>query len=170
MVIVLILLTVAALGFLLYRYLCHNKGDYRTTGELAPGEDPDEEYSNKATSEKKEYFIWTLWRLGGGGGEWVPWKFERMLDCFFFLYLCFEGSPLLAAHQAWGGKKPFLLWRFYYEKRSGAQAMPKIRFVIVGVNIDGWEAGDRTTGVLGLAALGVKTGGGILKMPRLCDH
>ncbi|XP_030278358.1 uncharacterized protein LOC115584777 isoform X1 [Sparus aurata] len=56
-VIVLILLTVAALGFLLYRYLCHNKGDYRTTGELAPGEDPDEEYSNKATSEKKEYFI-----------------------------------------------------------------------------------------------------------------
>lgn len=169
MVIVLILLTVAALGFLLYRYLCHNKGDYRTTGELAPGEDPDEEYSNKATSEKKEYFIWTLWRLGGEK-KWVQWKFERMLDCFFFLYLCFEGSPLLAAHQAWGEKKPFLLWRFYYEKRSGAQAMPKIRFVIVGVNIDGWEAGDRTTGVLGLAALGVKTGGGIFKMPRLCDH
>lgn len=115
MVIVLILLTVAALGFLLYRYLCHNKGDYRTTGELAPGEDPDEEYSNKATSEKKEYFIWTLWRLRGGG-EWVPWKFERMLDCFFFLYLCFEGSPLLAAHQAWGEKKTFfvmkiLLWK-----------------------------------------------------------
>ncbi|XP_068997582.1 small cell adhesion glycoprotein-like isoform X1 [Embiotoca jacksoni] len=56
-VIVLILLTVAALGFLLYRYLCHNKGDYRTTGELAPGEDPDEEYSNQTASEKKEYFI-----------------------------------------------------------------------------------------------------------------
>ncbi|GAA6216633.1 cell adhesion molecule 2-like isoform X1 [Lates japonicus] len=56
-VIVLILLTVAALGFLLYRYLCHNKGDYRTTGELAPGEDPNEEYSNQAASEKKEYFI-----------------------------------------------------------------------------------------------------------------
>ncbi|KAM9350406.1 uncharacterized protein ABDE67_007712 [Symphorus nematophorus] len=56
-VVVLILLTVAALGFLLYRYLCHNKGDYRTTGELAPGEDPDEEYSNQAPSEKKEYFI-----------------------------------------------------------------------------------------------------------------
>ncbi|XP_076596773.1 uncharacterized protein LOC143326779 isoform X2 [Chaetodon auriga] len=56
-VIVLILLTVAALGFLLYRYLCHNKGDYRTTGELAPGEDPDEEHSNQAMSEKKEYFI-----------------------------------------------------------------------------------------------------------------
>lgn len=57
-VIVLILLTVAGLAFLLYRYLCHNKGDYRTTGELAPGEDPDEEYnSNQAVSEKKEYFI-----------------------------------------------------------------------------------------------------------------
>ncbi|XP_040007764.1 cell adhesion molecule 2-like isoform X1 [Xiphias gladius] len=56
-VIVLILVTVAALGFLLYRYLCHNKGDYRTTGELAPGEDPDEEYNNQAASEKKEYFI-----------------------------------------------------------------------------------------------------------------
>ncbi|XP_070766261.1 small cell adhesion glycoprotein-like [Enoplosus armatus] len=56
-VIALILLTVAGLGFLLYRYLCHNKGDYRTTGELAPGEDPDEEYSNQAVSEKKEYFI-----------------------------------------------------------------------------------------------------------------
>lgn len=56
-VIVLILLTLAALGFLLYRYLCHNKGAYRTTGELAPGEDPDEEYTNQAVSEKKEYFI-----------------------------------------------------------------------------------------------------------------
>lgn len=56
-VIVLILLTVAVLGFLLYRYLCHNKGDYRTTGEPAPGEDPDDEYSNQAGSEKKEYFI-----------------------------------------------------------------------------------------------------------------
>lgn len=56
-VIVLILLTLAALGFLLYRYLCHNKGAYRTTGELAPGEDPDEEYTNQGASEKKEYFI-----------------------------------------------------------------------------------------------------------------
>uniref|UniRef100_A0A8C9ZWD7 Si:ch211-210c8.7 n=1 Tax=Sander lucioperca TaxID=283035 RepID=A0A8C9ZWD7_SANLU len=56
-VIVLILLTVAALGFLLYRYLCHNKGDYRTTGEAAPGDDPDDEYNNQAASEKKEYFI-----------------------------------------------------------------------------------------------------------------
>ncbi|KAM7405171.1 hypothetical protein PAMP_012454 [Pampus punctatissimus] len=56
-VIVLILLTVVVLGALLYRYLCHNKGDYRTTGELAPGEDPDEEYTNQAAAEKKEYFI-----------------------------------------------------------------------------------------------------------------
>uniref|UniRef100_A0A8C3ADN9 Si:ch211-210c8.7 n=1 Tax=Cyclopterus lumpus TaxID=8103 RepID=A0A8C3ADN9_CYCLU len=56
-VIVLILLTVAALGVLLYRYLCHNKGDYRTTGEPAPGEDPDDEQNNQAVSEKKEYFI-----------------------------------------------------------------------------------------------------------------
>ncbi|KAM9856137.1 bridging integrator 2a [Aulostomus maculatus] len=56
-VIVLLLLTVAVLCFLLYRYLCHNKGAYRTTGELAPGEDPDEEYNNQAASQKKEYFI-----------------------------------------------------------------------------------------------------------------
>ncbi|XP_078025947.1 uncharacterized protein LOC144464131 [Epinephelus lanceolatus] len=56
-VVVLILLTIAVLGFLLYRYLCHNKGDYRTTGEPAPGEDPEEEYNNQAASEKKEYFI-----------------------------------------------------------------------------------------------------------------
>uniref|UniRef100_A0A665W5K6 Si:ch211-210c8.7 n=1 Tax=Echeneis naucrates TaxID=173247 RepID=A0A665W5K6_ECHNA len=56
-VIVLILVTVAVMGFLLYRYLCHNKGDYRTTGELAPGEDPDEDHSNQEASEKKEYFI-----------------------------------------------------------------------------------------------------------------
>ncbi|XP_071388402.1 small cell adhesion glycoprotein-like [Centroberyx affinis] len=56
-VIVLVLLTVAVLGFLLYRYLCHNKGDYRTTGEPAPGEDPDDDCNDRATSEKKEYFI-----------------------------------------------------------------------------------------------------------------
>lgn len=57
-VIVLILLTLAALGILLYRYLCHNKGAYRTTGELAPGEDPEEESSsNRDVREKKEYFI-----------------------------------------------------------------------------------------------------------------
>ena len=171
MVIVLILLTVAALGFLLYRYLCHNKGDYRTTGELAPGEDPDEEYSNKATSEKKEYFIWTWWRLGEKKKRGL-WKIERKLDCFFFffLYLCFEGSLLLAG--AWEGIKKqnlfvmkILLWKMQW---STSNAKDKI--VIVGVNIDGWEAGDRTTGVLRLAALGVKTGGGIFKMPQLCDH
>lgn len=57
MVIVLILLTVAGLGILLYWYLCHNKGAYRTTGELAPGEDPEEDYSNRDESQKKEYYI-----------------------------------------------------------------------------------------------------------------
>ncbi|KAG7521110.1 hypothetical protein JOB18_042918 [Solea senegalensis] len=56
-VVAIILLTLAVFGFLLYRYLCHNKGDYRTTGELAPGEDLDDEQSNQAVSEKKEYFI-----------------------------------------------------------------------------------------------------------------
>lgn len=56
-VIVLILLTVVVVGFLLYCYLCHNKGDYRTTGELAPGEDLDEDVGNQAAGEKKEYFI-----------------------------------------------------------------------------------------------------------------
>lgn len=56
-VVVLVVLTVLGLGFLLYRYLCHNKGDYRTTGELAPGEDPDEDCKVQATVEKKEYFI-----------------------------------------------------------------------------------------------------------------
>ncbi|KAM8864509.1 uncharacterized protein AB9W97_018790 [Spinachia spinachia] len=56
-VVVFILLTLAALGFLLYRYLCHNKGDYRTTGEPAPGEDPDDEQNNQAVNGKKEYFI-----------------------------------------------------------------------------------------------------------------
>lgn len=56
-VIIVILLTIAVLAFLLYRYLCHNKGAYRTTGELAPGEDPDEDFTNQTSSEKKEYFI-----------------------------------------------------------------------------------------------------------------
>uniref|UniRef100_A0A3Q2ZVP0 Si:ch211-210c8.7 n=1 Tax=Kryptolebias marmoratus TaxID=37003 RepID=A0A3Q2ZVP0_KRYMA len=56
-VISLILLTVAVMAFLLYRYYCHKKGQYRTTGELAPGEDPDEDFRNQAMSEKKEYFI-----------------------------------------------------------------------------------------------------------------
>nr|XP_061781534.1 small cell adhesion glycoprotein-like isoform X2 [Nerophis lumbriciformis]XP_061781547.1 small cell adhesion glycoprotein-like isoform X2 [Nerophis lumbriciformis] len=57
-VVTLILLTVVMLGFLLYRYMCHNKGDYRTTGEPAPGEDLDEDHRpQEAASEKKEYFI-----------------------------------------------------------------------------------------------------------------
>lgn len=56
-VIVLVLLTLASLGFFLYRYLCHNKGDYRTTGELAPGDDPDLDHREPVGGEKKEYFI-----------------------------------------------------------------------------------------------------------------
>lgn len=115
MVIVLILLTVAALGFLLYRYLCHNKGDYRTTGELAPGEDPDEEYSNKATSEKKEYFIWTLWRLGGGKkmGSVEVWE---DVGLFFFSISVFWGKSATRCTPGLRGKKTFfvmkiLLWK-----------------------------------------------------------
>lgn len=56
-VVVLILLTLVVLGFVVCRYLYHNRGDYRTTGELAPGEDPEEEDSNKPAPQKKEYFI-----------------------------------------------------------------------------------------------------------------
>jgi len=57
-VIALVLLTFVGVAFLLYRYLCHNKGDYRTTGELAPGEDRDlEQQSRSGSEEKKEYFI-----------------------------------------------------------------------------------------------------------------
>lgn len=56
-VVVLVLLTVAAGAFLLYRYLCHNKGAYRTTGEPAPGEDPDQVYNDTVAPIKKEYFI-----------------------------------------------------------------------------------------------------------------
>ncbi|KAI1897063.1 hypothetical protein AGOR_G00079260 [Albula goreensis] len=52
-VIALVLLTMAGLGFLLYRYLCHNKGDYRTTGEPVPGEEDDP----ADPEDKKEYFI-----------------------------------------------------------------------------------------------------------------
>lgn len=52
-VIALVLLTMAGLAFLLYRYLCHNRGAYRTTGEPAPGED----YEPVNPSDKKEYFI-----------------------------------------------------------------------------------------------------------------
>ncbi|KAJ8370078.1 hypothetical protein SKAU_G00101060 [Synaphobranchus kaupii] len=52
-VIALVLLTMAGLAFLLYRYLCHNRGAYRTTGEPAPGQD----YDPVDPSDKKEYFI-----------------------------------------------------------------------------------------------------------------
>ncbi|XP_051915552.1 small cell adhesion glycoprotein-like isoform X2 [Hippocampus zosterae] len=56
-VVTLIVLTVILLSVLLYHYMCHNKGDYRTTGELAPGEDLDEDSGNQTVGEKKEYFI-----------------------------------------------------------------------------------------------------------------
>ncbi|KAK1803369.1 hypothetical protein P4O66_004031 [Electrophorus voltai] len=56
-VILLILCTMAALAFVMYRYLCHNKGTYRTTGEPAPGLDPDQVYNDTVTQNKKEYFI-----------------------------------------------------------------------------------------------------------------
>lgn len=56
-VVVLVLVTIAIFGFLLYRYLCHNKGVYRTAGEPAPGIDPDQVYNDTVTSNKKEYFI-----------------------------------------------------------------------------------------------------------------
>ncbi|KAJ3587095.1 hypothetical protein NHX12_013485 [Muraenolepis orangiensis] len=57
-VIALLLVTLAVAGFLLYRYLCHNKGAYRTTGEPAPGEDfAEDSKPNQATNDKKEYFI-----------------------------------------------------------------------------------------------------------------
>ncbi|KAG7323217.1 hypothetical protein KOW79_012919 [Hemibagrus wyckioides] len=55
-VILLVLCTLAGLVFLLYHYLCHNKGIYRTTGEAAPGVDPDQVYHDTVT-ENKEYFI-----------------------------------------------------------------------------------------------------------------
>lgn len=56
-VILLVLCTLAGLAFLLYRYLCHSKGAYRTTGEPAPGVDPDQVYQDTVTDNKKEYFI-----------------------------------------------------------------------------------------------------------------
>lgn len=56
-VILLVLCTLAGLAFLLYRYLCHNKGAYRTAGEPAPGVDPDQVYQDTVTENKKEYFI-----------------------------------------------------------------------------------------------------------------
>ncbi|KAA0707283.1 hypothetical protein E1301_Tti002604 [Triplophysa tibetana] len=56
-VIALVLVTLAVCTFLLYRYLCHNKGVYRTAGEPAPGVDPDQVYNDTVTPGKKEYFI-----------------------------------------------------------------------------------------------------------------
>ncbi|KAJ8016873.1 hypothetical protein DPEC_G00011870 [Dallia pectoralis] len=56
-VIVVVLVTLAVLSFFLYRYFCHNKGAYRTTGEPAPGEDPERTNSETVNEEKKEYFI-----------------------------------------------------------------------------------------------------------------
>ncbi|KAI5609023.1 hypothetical protein C0J50_6025, partial [Silurus asotus] len=55
-VILLVLCTLAGLVYLLYRYMCHNKGIYRTTGEAAPGVDPDKVFHDTIT-ENKEYFI-----------------------------------------------------------------------------------------------------------------
>lgn len=55
-VILLVLCTIAGLVYLLYRYLCHNKGIYRTTGEAAPGVDPDQ-INQDSVNENKEYFI-----------------------------------------------------------------------------------------------------------------
>lgn len=57
-VVLLVLVTLAAAAFLLYRYFCHNKGAYRTTGEPAPGEDPDQVYNDTVAPIKKEYYIW----------------------------------------------------------------------------------------------------------------
>uniref|UniRef100_A0A3B3SYW8 Si:ch211-210c8.7 n=1 Tax=Paramormyrops kingsleyae TaxID=1676925 RepID=A0A3B3SYW8_9TELE len=51
-----VLLTLGCLSFLLYRYMCANRGDYRTTGEPAPGEDLQVDY-DKEPDDKKEYFI-----------------------------------------------------------------------------------------------------------------
>ncbi|ROL43168.1 Bridging integrator 2 [Anabarilius grahami] len=57
-VIALILVTLALGVFLLYRYLCHSKGVYRTAGEPAPGVDPEQVYNDTTvTDNKKEYFI-----------------------------------------------------------------------------------------------------------------
>lgn len=56
-VVLLVLVTLAAAAFLLYRYFCHNKGAYRTTGEPAPGEDPDQVYNDTVAPIKKEYYI-----------------------------------------------------------------------------------------------------------------
>uniref|UniRef100_A0A8C5GZG4 Uncharacterized protein n=1 Tax=Gouania willdenowi TaxID=441366 RepID=A0A8C5GZG4_GOUWI len=56
-VIVVFLLTVAVALFLAYRYFCHDKGDYRLSGEVTPWEEPVDPDFTKSSSEKKEYFI-----------------------------------------------------------------------------------------------------------------
>lgn len=61
----------------------------------------------------------------------------------FFLYPCFEGRLLLAAHRI---EENF--------KRSTSNTKDQI--VTVRVDIDGCGAGDETTGVFRLAELGVK--------------
>lgn len=74
MVIALVLVTLAVCGFLLYRYLCHNKGVYRTAGEPAPGVDPDQVYNDTVTPGKKEYFIWPARRyptINSGLDLWI---------------------------------------------------------------------------------------------------
>ncbi|RXM91579.1 Small cell adhesion glycoprotein [Acipenser ruthenus] len=59
-VIVLLLLTLLALGFLLYRYLCKNKGAYETAGEPGPGHHMDLQSQlepDQDQDQKKEYYI-----------------------------------------------------------------------------------------------------------------
>uniref|UniRef100_M4AZ18 Si:ch211-210c8.7 n=1 Tax=Xiphophorus maculatus TaxID=8083 RepID=M4AZ18_XIPMA len=51
------LVTLGVVAFILYRYMCSNKGDYRTTGEPAPGDHFYDESNTPSASEKKEYFI-----------------------------------------------------------------------------------------------------------------
>ena len=82
--IALLLETLAVVGFLLYRYVCHNKGAYRTTGEPAPGEDfAEDRKPNQATNDKKEYFIWTLVNADQHAEEmngpcWTHW--DKMVE------------------------------------------------------------------------------------------
>ncbi|XP_041097579.1 uncharacterized protein LOC121308924 [Polyodon spathula] len=57
-VIVLVLLTLLAMGFLLYHYLCKNKGAYKTAGEPDPGDDMDlQSQLELDQDQKKEYYI-----------------------------------------------------------------------------------------------------------------
>uniref|UniRef100_A0A087YSS4 Si:ch211-210c8.7 n=2 Tax=Poecilia TaxID=8080 RepID=A0A087YSS4_POEFO len=51
------LVTLGVIAYVLYRYMCRNKGDYRTTGEPAPGDYFYDESHTLGVSEKKEYFI-----------------------------------------------------------------------------------------------------------------